>query len=54
MESKKIIWLLMSVGGFLGGYIPLLWGAAYFSFSSIIFSALGAILGIWVAFKLTR
>jgi len=53
MESKKIVWLLMSVGSIAGGYIPLLWGSAYFSFSSIIFSALGAILGIWVAFRMT-
>jgi len=54
MESRKIIWLFMSVGGILGGYIPLLWGANYFSFASIIFNALGAIFGIWVAFRLTR
>ncbi len=54
MESRKIMWLLLSLGGFLGGYIPLLWGDSYFSFSSIIFSSLGAILGIWIAFKITR
>lgn len=54
MESKKIMWILMSLGGFLGGYIPLLWGSAGFTFSTILFNALGAILGIWVAFKITR
>jgi uncharacterized membrane protein YeaQ/YmgE (transglycosylase-associated protein family) len=44
----------MAVGGAIGGYVPLLWGENYFSFASIIFNALGAILGIWIAFKLTR
>ena len=54
MDSKKVTWLLMFVGGTLGSYMPLLWGSGYFSLASIIFSALGAILGIWVGFKLTR
>lgn len=55
MESKRIIYFGMLVGGALGGYIPiLLWDAGYFSFSSIIFNAIGAILGIYITFKLTR
>jgi len=54
MNSKKIIWLLSGVGGYLGGYVPLLWGGEYFSFSSILLGAVGAILGIWVGFKMTR
>jgi uncharacterized membrane protein YeaQ/YmgE (transglycosylase-associated protein family) len=43
----------MVVGGVLGGYVPVIWGAGYFSFSSIIFSAVGAFLGIWIAFRIT-
>lgn len=54
MESKRIIWLFAAIGGFAGGYVPLLWGAGYFSFSSIFFSALGSIAGIWIGFKLTH
>jgi hypothetical protein len=54
MESKRIITLFMIVGGVVGGYIPLLWGAGYFSFSSILFNAIGAIIGIWIGFKLTH
>jgi uncharacterized membrane protein YeaQ/YmgE (transglycosylase-associated protein family) len=54
MESKRTITLLMLLGGFLGGYIPTLWGASTFSFSSILFNALGAIVGIWIGYKLTR
>ncbi|MFA6341182.1 MAG: hypothetical protein WCX27_03045 [Candidatus Paceibacterota bacterium] len=52
MDSKKLIWLGLSVGGFIGSLIPMLWGAGALSFSSIIFSALGAFAGIWAGYKL--
>jgi hypothetical protein len=54
MESKKIIWLLMFIGGTAGSYLPLLWGSGHFSFASVFGSALGGILGIWIGFKLTH
>lgn len=52
--ERKIIWLFMVVGGVVGGYVPQLWGVPYFSFSSIIFNAIGAILGIWIGFKISQ
>jgi len=42
------------IGGWLGGYVPTIWGAGYFSFASIFCSALGSILGIWIAFRLLQ
>jgi len=54
MESKRSVWAGMVIGGGIGGYIPILWGAGYFSFTSILFNAIGAIIGIWIAFKLTH
>jgi hypothetical protein len=54
MESKKIIWMCAGLGGLFGGYVPLLWGASYFSFASLFLNAVGALLGIWIGFKLTR
>ena len=44
----------MIVGSTIGGMIPGLWGAGFLSFSSILLSAVGAILGIWLAFKMSR
>lgn len=44
----------MLVGSTIGGFIPALWGDSFLSFSSIIFSALGAMVGIYVVFKLTH
>lgn len=54
MEFKSLVWIGVTVGSFLGSLLPLLWGAGGFSFSSIIFSALGAFLGIFVVYKLTH
>jgi hypothetical protein len=44
----------MVIGSFAGGYIPVLLGASGLSFISLLGSAAGGILGIYVAFRLTR
>lgn len=45
---------MAGIGGWAGGYVPTLWGASGFSVSTIIFNGLGALLGIWVGFKMTH
>jgi uncharacterized membrane protein YeaQ/YmgE (transglycosylase-associated protein family) len=42
----------MFVGSVVGGYIPTLWGESMMSFSSVILSAVFAIIGIWIGNKL--
>jgi uncharacterized membrane protein YeaQ/YmgE (transglycosylase-associated protein family) len=55
MESKKTIYLGMFIGGLIGGYLPsILWGASAFSFSSLLGNTVGAMVGIYIAFKATR
>jgi hypothetical protein len=54
MNSNKSIMFGMTVGLFLGSFIPTLWGASELSLSSVLFSALGGGVGVWIAFKLTR
>jgi hypothetical protein len=54
MESKRLIYLGMFIGGLIGGYIPSLCGAGGLTFSSILGNAIGAMVGIWAMFKLTR
>jgi len=36
-----------------GGYLPVLWGASSFSLSSILFSVLGGIAGVWIGIRLS-
>lgn len=52
--DKRLIYLGLFLGSIGGGFVPSLWGAGMFSISSIIFSALGGIAGIWVAYKIMQ
>jgi hypothetical protein len=48
MGRKSLVWIGMTVGSAIGGYLPALWGGDLFSFSSLILSGVGGILGIWL------
>jgi hypothetical protein len=54
MSPKTFIWIGAIIGGFVGGYIPILFGVGEISISSIVWSTVGSVLGIWGAYKLTR
>ena len=55
MNSKPFVWVGMVLGSIAGSYVPALWGdAGIFSFSSLIFGSLGAILGIYICFKISQ
>ena len=49
-----MIWIGMFVGSSVGAMIPYIWGASALSFSSIILSGVGAIVGIWLGFKMSN
>lgn len=51
MSGKSIVMLGMTAGTLAGGYLPVLFGTDLFSFSSIIFSAIGGFIGIWISYK---
>lgn len=44
----------MAIGSAIGGYIPNLWNASLFSFSSIILTAVGGVIGIWIGYRFTN
>ncbi len=54
MSSKTLIWIGMFIGSTIGGFIPSIWGEGMLSFSSIIFTAIGGILGIYIGFKISN
>jgi hypothetical protein len=54
MNTRSLIWLGFFVGSTIGSVVPGLWGAGMFSFSGVIFTALGGLLGIYGGYKITR
>lgn len=52
MSSKTLIWLGLFVGSTIGGMIPSLWGAGFLTYSSVLLTAVGGLIGIWIGFKL--
>lgn len=55
MVDKKLIWIGVTIGSVVGGYLPTLWGdSSFFSPASLLLGGLGAILGIFAAYKLGR
>lgn len=53
MSRKALVMIGMVIGSYAGGYIPVLFGADLFSYTSIIGNAIGGIIGLWIAYKLT-
>lgn len=50
--DKKMIMMGMVVGSLIGSYIPTLFGLDMFSLTSVFTGAIGALIGIWLVFKL--
>jgi len=54
MNTRAFVWIGIFVGSTIGSFVPLLWGGDLISYSSIIFSGIGALAGIWLAYKLSH
>ncbi len=48
----KLVWIFVSIGGIIGGYLPTLFGQNPLSVISILCGAAGSFFGIWVYTKL--
>ncbi len=51
MTKKALVTLGMIIGSIIGGYLPLLFGISAFSYTSVLTSGIGAILGVWLGYK---
>ncbi|EKE21652.1 MAG: hypothetical protein ACD_7C00163G0005 [uncultured bacterium] len=49
---RLLIMVNAVVGSIAGSYIPLFWGGSVFSMTSLILSAMGGFLGIWLGYKM--
>ena len=54
MSTKTLVFLGMIIGSTIGGYIPTLFGADLISYTSVLFSGIGGILGVWIGYKLSN
>ena len=50
--GRSPIYLCGLIGTVVGGYVPVLWGASSFSLASLVFSALGGVVGVWCGVRL--
>jgi hypothetical protein len=52
--GRSVIGLCGGFGCFVGGYVPVLWGASSLSLASFAFGALGAVAGVWVGVRISE
>ena len=52
--GRGTIGLCAMVGMFVGGYIPVMWGASSFGLTSLVFSAAGGAAGVWVGVRVSE
>ncbi len=48
----SMIWIFIGIGGFIGSYLPVLFGGDAFSGWSIVSGTIGSLLGIWAYKKI--
>jgi uncharacterized membrane protein YeaQ/YmgE (transglycosylase-associated protein family) len=53
MSRNLIIMFGMIIGSCAGGYLTTLFGSGMLSFTSLVGSTIGGIIGIWITFKVT-
>jgi predicted MFS family arabinose efflux permease len=47
-HMRSAIWIGIFIGSTIGGFIPELWGADMLSYSGVLFSGVGAVVGLWL------
>ena len=52
MSEKAIVMLGFVVGSTIGGYVPILFGASFLSYSSFIGNAIGGTIGTYLGYKI--
>jgi hypothetical protein len=53
MQSRSFIWIGVFIGSTIGSLIPGLWGDGVFSYTSVLLSGAGALVGLWIGFKMS-
>jgi len=53
MQSRSFIWIGVFIGSTIGSLIPGLWGDGVFSYSSVLLGGTGALVELWIRFKMS-
>lgn len=53
MNTKFMVFLGMTIGSVIGGYLPSFFGVGMISYISVLTSSIGAIIGIIIGYKLS-
>jgi hypothetical protein len=51
---RASVWIGIFIGSTIGGFIPALWGGDMISYSGVLLSGVGAFVGLWVAYRVSR
>ena len=43
------VWIAVLIGSTVGGFVPALWGGELLSYAGVLFSGVGAVVGLWIA-----
>jgi predicted MFS family arabinose efflux permease len=49
MGSRALVWVAIFIGSTIGGAIPTLWGGEMLTYTSLLLSGIGALVGLWIA-----
>jgi hypothetical protein len=50
---RSAIWIGIFIGSTIGSLMPGLWGAGVFSYSSVLLGGAGALVGLWIGFRIS-
>jgi len=42
-------WIAIFIGSTIGGFVPVLWGGEMVSYAGVLWSGIGALVGLWIA-----
>jgi hypothetical protein len=54
MGIKTFVWGGYGIGATVGGFIPMLWDSSLISFSGLIWSTVGGMVGIYIGYKVGK
>jgi hypothetical protein len=52
--GRSVIGICLIAGSIVGGFIPSLWGASSFGVTSLLFSGVGAVAGVYVGARIAE